>query len=70
MVVGETEIIYLLLNCHHQHDSCIKVGSDDSHFNVSFTVKDKVPNQCPQITTFLKRKNSRGGIELRSFFAA
>ena len=29
------EIIYLLLHCHHQNDSCIKMGSDDSHFHVS-----------------------------------
>ena len=28
-------IIYLSLHCHHQNDSCIKMGSDDSHFNVS-----------------------------------
>ena len=33
MEVGE--IIYLLLHCHHQNDSCIKMGSDESHFNVS-----------------------------------
>ena len=32
---GEREIIYLSLHCHHQNDSCIKVGSDESHFNVS-----------------------------------
>ena len=32
---GEREIIYLSLHCHHQNDFCIKVGSDDSHFNVS-----------------------------------
>ena len=32
---GEREIIYLLLQCHHQNDSCIKTGSDESHFNVS-----------------------------------
>ena len=32
---GEREIIYLSLHCHHQYDSCIKVGSDESHFNVS-----------------------------------
>ena len=32
---GETEIIYLPLHCHHQNDSCIKMGSDESHFNVS-----------------------------------
>ena len=32
---GEREIIYLSLHCHYQNDSCIKVGSDESHFNVS-----------------------------------
>ena len=35
MELGEREIIYLSLHCHHQNDSCIKVGSDESHFNVS-----------------------------------
>ena len=25
---------YLSLQCHHQNDFCIKVGSDESHFNV------------------------------------
>ena len=29
------EIIYLSLHCHHQNDSCIKIDSDESHFNVS-----------------------------------
>ena len=32
---GEMEIIYLSLHCHHQNDFCIKMGSDESHFNVS-----------------------------------
>ena len=32
---GGKEIIYLSLHCHHQNDSCIKMGSDESHFNVS-----------------------------------
>ena len=32
---GEREIIYLYLHCHHQNDICIKMGSDESHFNVS-----------------------------------
>ena len=36
------EIIYLLLHCHHQNDSCIKMGSAKSHFNVSLIVRDKV----------------------------
>ena len=31
----EREIRYLSLHCHHQNDSCIKRGSDESHFNVS-----------------------------------
>ena len=35
MEVGERESIYLSLHCHHQNDSCVKVGSDESHFNVS-----------------------------------
>ena len=31
---GEREIIYLTLHCHHQNDSCIKMNSEESHFNV------------------------------------
>ena len=40
--------IYLSLHCHHQNDSNIKMGSDESHFNVSLIVRDKVTRQCPQ----------------------
>ena len=29
------------LLCHHQNDSCIKTGSDESHFNVSLIVREK-----------------------------
>ena len=32
---GKREIIHLSLHCHHQNDSCIKMGSGESHFNVS-----------------------------------
>ena len=35
MEVGEREIIYLSLHCHHQNDFCIKMGSNESHLNVS-----------------------------------
>ena len=28
------------------------MGSDESHFNVSLIVRDKVIRQCPQTTTF------------------
>ena len=34
-VGGKREIIYLSLHCHHQNDSCIKMGSDESQFNAS-----------------------------------
>ena len=44
--------IYLSLHCCHQNDSCIKMGSDESHFNVLLIVRDKVTRQCPQATTF------------------
>ena len=35
MEVEEEGGIYLSLHCHHQNDSCFKMGSDESHFNVS-----------------------------------
>ena len=65
MDVGGGEIIYLSLHCHHQNDSCIKMGSDESHFNVSLIVSDKVTRRCPQTTALWKRKESRSGIEPR-----
>ena len=51
MGLGEREIVYLSLHCHHQNDSFIKMGSDESHFNVSLMVRDKVTRRCPQTTT-------------------
>ena len=49
---AKRESVYLSLHCHHQNDSCIKMASDESHFNVSLIVRDKVTRQCPQTTTF------------------
>ena len=49
---GRGKNIHLSLHCHHQNDSCVKMGSDESHFNLSLIVRDKVTRQCPQITTF------------------
>ena len=48
---GGRERLYLTLHCHHQNDFCIKIGSDENHFNVSLDVRDKVTRQCPQTTT-------------------
>ena len=39
---GKRKIIYLLLHCHHQNHSCIKMGNNESHFNVSLIVRGKV----------------------------
>ena len=52
--MGETT--YLSLHCHHQNDSRIKMGSDESHFNVSLTVRDKVTRQCPLTTKTFEEK--------------
>ena len=41
----------LSLHCHHQNDSCIRIGSDESHFKISFIMRGKVTRQCPQTTT-------------------
>ena len=46
-MLGEREIIYLSLHCHHQNDSCVKMGSDESYSNVSLIVKGKVTRPCP-----------------------
>ena len=59
MEVGKREIIYSLsLHCHHQNDSCIKIGSDVSQFNVSLIVRDKVNSQDsvhkPQLVCWVK----------------
>ena len=49
--------MYLSLHCYHQrNDFCIKMGSDESHFNVQLIVmRDKVTRQCPQTTAFEKK---------------
>ena len=44
-VGGEGDYIYLSLHSHHQNDFSIKVGSEESHFNVLLMVRDKVTRQ-------------------------
>ena len=44
--------MYLLLHCHHLNDFCIKMGSDERHFNVSLIVRHKVTRQRQQTTIF------------------
>ena len=56
--VGNRETI----NTYHYNVTtrmtCIKMGSDESHFNVSLTVRDKVTRQCPRTTTFEEKADS------------
>ena len=33
--MGEGDYNYAYRYSHHQNDSCIKMGSDESHFNIS-----------------------------------
>ena len=44
MEVGEEEDYKMIpiATLHHQNDSCIKMSSDESHFKVSLTVRNKV----------------------------
>ena len=65
MEVGEEEQYIPTAKCHHRNDSCIKMGSGESHFNISLIARDKVTRQCPQTTTFWNRKESRSGIDSR-----
>ena len=43
----------LPLHCHHQSDSCIGMGSDESHFNLRDSHNFR---QCPQTTIFGERR--------------
>ena len=52
------EIIYVSSHCHHQNDSCVKMGSDGSLFSVSLIVRDKVTRQCPQTTCFWRERRA------------
>ena len=47
------------LYTYHQNDLCIKMGSDESHFNVSLIVRDKVTGQCPQTTIFEEKEQPK-----------
>ena len=62
-MVVERGLKYLSLHCHHQKDSCIKMGADESNFNVSSIVSHNDGVHRPQR---LKRKESRSGFEPRS----
>ena len=43
---------------HQRKYFCIKMDSDESHFNVSLTVMDKVTRPCPQTTNFRRERRA------------
>ena len=53
--------LYLMPHSHHQNDTCIKMGSNESHFNVLLIMRDKVTRRCLQTTSFEER---RGEVDL------
>ena len=69
MVVGGggREIIYQSQHCHHQNESCMKMGNEESHFNVSVGSDGQSHKTVSTNHNLLKRKESRRGIEPRSF---
>ena len=63
MEVVEREYIPIA-HCHHQNDSYIKMGSDESHFNVSLFVVGQIkPPDSPQTTTFVERHEPKREME-------
>ena len=47
-----TNAVFTRLHCHRQNDSCVEMGSDESHFGVSLTLRDRAARQHPYTTTF------------------
>ena len=41
------------------NDTCIKMGSDESHFIVLFPGRSKGTRQCPQTTTFEEKEEQQ-----------
>ena len=64
---GGREIIYLSLHCHHQNDFCIKMGSDDSHFNVSVGSDGQSRKTVSTNHNLFEEKGEPSGIVPRSF---
>ena len=58
MEVGEEGDCILSLHCHHENDSCIKMGSDESHFNVSVGSDGQSHKTVSTNHNLLKRKES------------
>ena len=56
---GKRESIYTYHYTVTTRMTCIKMGRDESHSNVSLTVRDKVTRLYPQTTTFEEKGESK-----------
>ena len=52
MEVGEEGYYYTYRYTVTTRMTCIKMGCDESRFNISLIVRDKLTRSCPQTTTF------------------
>ena len=67
MEVGEEGDYIPIATLSPPDEFCIKMGSDESHFNVSLIMRVKVTRQRSQLVTTLEDgKESRSGFEPRS----
>ena len=65
-VGGEREIIYIYrLHCHHQNDFCIKMGSEESHFNVSVGSDGQSHRTVPTNHSLFKEKGEPKAVSNR-----
>ena len=54
---------YLTLYCPYPNDFVIKIGSDESPFNASFTAKARITRVYQYATTFEEKGKRTQGIE-------
>ena len=47
----------------HQTNTCMKMGSDVSHFNCFLILRDKATGQCSQTPALEGRDDSRSGVD-------
>ena len=60
-VLGSPSLISLMVSVDVKQHSCPKIGGDESHFNVSLTVRNKVTRQCSQTTTVEEKGEPKTG---------
>ena len=65
----EGNYTYIAIHCQHQDDSCVKMGSDESRFNVSLIVRDKFHTVSTD-HNFGRERKAQAEPERKSFMRA